>query len=192
MANVDRPDGLKFVRMRTGGDPVIERLYISSASTNIFRGDPIVYDSSGNAAGTAADAEIADVNSPFVSHVVVDIDAVANTTAPTVPTVDYLASGASGYVFAIPVRNAVFEIQEDSVGGNMAVTAISEFCDLTFGAGSTTTGLSGCELDSSDAGTGDNVRILRLVNRPDNALGTNARWEVEFNEQAEAAVGTPV
>ena len=63
------------------------------------------------------------------------------------------------------------------------MTAVGNNADVVVGSGSTTTGSSGMELDSSDVKTATaQLRILQLVQREDNAVGDNANWEVMINE----------
>ena len=79
--------------------------------------------------------------------------------------------------------NTIFSIQEDSVGNNLAAADIGENADIVVGTGSTVTGLSGMELDSSDHKTGTaQLRILRLDPVPGNDVGTNAKYLVVINE----------
>ena len=62
-------------------------------------------------------------------------------------------------------------------------------------AGSTATGQSGAELDSSDAKTAAaQMRILGLSTKPGNVVGANAVWEVMINEheyKSTTGTGTP-
>jgi len=51
--------------------------------------------------------------------------------------------------------------------------------DITVGTGSTSTGKSAMELDSSDTATAlGQCKLLGVVDREDNALGTNCKWHV--------------
>jgi hypothetical protein len=54
--------------------------------------------------------------------------------------------------------------------------------------GVTATGISGVMLDSSTAPSGDSsggtLLILGLAQRPDNAVGTNAKWLVRISESS--------
>ena len=80
--------------------------------------------------------------------------------------------------------DVVYEIQEDSVGGDLAATAVGNNFDTVYAAGNTTTGRSAVELDSSDT-TGTStaqLRLLGLVQKPGNVIGTNAKWRVVINE----------
>jgi hypothetical protein len=79
--------------------------------------------------------------------------------------------------------NTIFSIQEDSVGGALTAAEVGENADITVGTGSTVTGLSGMELDSSDHKTATaQLRILRLDPTPGNEVGTNAKYLVVINE----------
>jgi hypothetical protein len=92
--------------------------------------------------------------------------------------------------------NVLFEVQEDSDGGALAATAAGGTATLTgFTSGSTATGLSAIEIDSSGlsetSDTDDDVRIIQMVQRPDNEVGANAKWLVRLNvhQYVNAAVG---
>jgi hypothetical protein len=89
------------------------------------------------------------------------------------------------YVAVIDDPSVVFEIQEDSVGGALTAANVGDNGNVVVGAGSTLTGASGMQLQSSDviANTiaAHQLRILGLVNRVDNALGVNAKWRVKIN-----------
>ena len=86
----------------------------------------------------------------------------------------------------------IFDIQEDSVSSNIAKTDVGEFCNIIVAAGSTATGISKMELDSSNARTGDQCRIIGLAPYVNNEIGTNAIWRVTINESNFYAVGTAV
>lgn len=108
----------------------------------------------------------------------------------------YRANSTSRYVYVADDPNLLFEVQEDSDGGALAATAAGGTAQLIgFTSGSTVTGLSAIEIDSSNlsetSDTDDDVRIIRLSQRQDNAVGTNAVWEVRLNnhQHVNASVG---
>jgi uncharacterized protein YcfJ len=77
-------------------------------------------------------------------------------------------------------------IQEDSVGGAIAAaTGGMANGNLVAGAGSTTTGMSGWQLQSSGVSSSANptfqLRILSTLRGPDNAIGVNCKWVVRLN-----------
>lgn len=87
----------------------------------------------------------------------------------------------------------IFEMQEDSVGNNMDADMVGLATDIVVGAGNTRTGWSGMELDSSDTATAaGQVRIMGLARKPDNEVGTNAKWLVRINEHHVDAFTTDI
>jgi len=80
----------------------------------------------------------------------------------------------------------IFEIQEDSDGGNVAAASVGLNANIVATAGSTTTEMSGHVLDSSSVNTTAtlNLRILRLAKRPGNIIGNYAVWEVLLNNHS--------
>jgi hypothetical protein len=75
----------------------------------------------------------------------------------------------------------LFEVQED---GAIALASIGLNCNLITAVGSTFTGMSGWELDSSQVSTKNtyDVQVVRGVDRADNLLAsTNARYLVRLN-----------
>lgn len=81
-------------------------------------------------------------------------------------------------------QNALLEIQEDAVGGAIALVDIGENADIVVAAGSTATGMSGMQLDSSTHTTSSaQLRMINFVNRPDNTpASANAKLLVKINE----------
>lgn len=98
----------------------------------------------------------------------------------------YRQASIANYILVSDEPNYLFEIQEDSVGGAIAA-ATGGFANgnLVSGAGSTVTGFSGWQLQSSSVSSSANttyqVRLLGLVRGPDNAIGVNAKWVVRLN-----------
>lgn len=94
------------------------------------------------------------------------------------------AASTNRIALVVDAPDVVFEIQEDSDGGALAATAVGNNFDTVYTAGSTTTGRSAVELDSSDtSGTSTaQLRLLGLSKKPGNAIGTNAVWDVVINE----------
>jgi len=176
MANVDRPNGAMPIRNLDGSPyngQYREYPVDSSNSTAVFVGDFIMRQADGNVApATAGSTQIIGV-------------CVGVAPDPTNLERRYLPASTAGTVYVADAPDLIFEIQEDSVGSNLAATDIGANADFTAGTGSTTTGQSAHELDSSTVTTGTaNLRILRLMNQEDNAVGANARWEVLINEHA--------
>jgi hypothetical protein len=63
--------------------------------------------------------------------------------------------------------------------------------DVVVGSGSTTTGLSAMELDSSDIGTGaaKNLKLIGIYDTPGNALGNFCQVVVKINEHLYGSAG---
>jgi hypothetical protein len=98
------------------------------------------------------------------------------------------AASTQSYVLVADDPDLLFEVQEDSVGGNLVMGAGGRNADLVSGTGNAATGYSGWMLDSSTINTTNTLqmRIMRPVERPDNDLATsptatNAKWLVSIN-----------
>lgn len=185
MANADAPFGLRPVRYLSGApyNGAANKYYVpSSDSTAIYVGGLVKLAGSADADGVAS-----------VTGNVATGNAVLGVVVAVVPdTADslvYRAASTTRYVMVADDPNLVFEIQEDSGGAAMAAANVGNTADITgFTGGSTTTGLSSLEIDSSTAtasgdGTED-VLIVGLVQSPDNAIGTNANWLVRLNNHS--------
>lgn len=191
MANADAPFGLRPVSTLTGGDwkGKVETVALLAAdSTATFVGDPVKLTGTATADGlypSVAQCATGENIDYVIVGFVPDFDTESLST-------NYRPASTLTLARAVPVKDIIFEIQEDSVGGAIAITAVGEACDITVGSGNTTTGISGVELDSSNAGTGDQLVILGLGRDVNNEIGTNAVWRVRVNETNFAAAGTPV
>lgn len=195
MANSDTPMGLRPIKhldgspYNGGGNPY----FLATGETNnIFIGDPVELAGSANTAsvtvpgygtfppGTLPTVKLATTGA---THDLIGC-AVSFSADPTALQNQYRLASTARVVFVEDDPFVIYEIQEDSDGGSIAATDVGRNCDIIDnGSGSTITGLSTWELDSGTAATGATlqVRILRLVNRDDNAIGTNAKWEVLIN-----------
>ena len=182
MANVDSPFGFKPIE-HLNGNPWNgkTRVYYIPATdgTAVFKGDPVKSAGSADATGkfpTVAQAAAGDL----IRGVVVgfaDQPYVAFDT--TNQFRNYRPASTAMYVFVVDDPDVIFEIQEDSVGNSIAVTMVGLNTDIVVGSGSTASGISGVELDSSDTATAlGQCKMLGLIDRPDNELGNNAKWKV--------------
>lgn len=192
MANADTPRGLRPVRYLSGApyNGAANKYHVASGdSTVAYIGALVKLTGGADADGIATVTPNVSTGNPVVG-VIVGI--VPDTASSTV----YGAGSTTRYVLVADDPNLVFEAQEDSTGGALAATAAGATCTLTgFTSGSTTTGYSAVEIDSSElsetSDTDDDVRIIGLVQRADNAIGTNAKWLVRLNvhQYVNAAVG---
>lgn len=202
MANLDNPHGFKLLRRLGGGPPPSVTRYRKEASVILGLGDPVVHAGTASTAGTN--------NAPETGIPLVTRAAAASGTITGVAVhfeLDtagleranqtlHMAAADTGMVYVIDDPLAVFQIQEDSVGNDLAVTDVGEGVDIVIGNANTNTGMSICEIDSSTSaaqiGNADQLRVMALVYSPDNALGANAEWEVMINEHTYAGVGTMI
>jgi hypothetical protein len=187
MANLNAPFGLKPVGYFNGtpwnGKYNVYYAPVGNA-TAIFRGDLVTMDGTGSADGLYPGVKQTAAADITIVGVAIGFGTTPNFMAdPTNLTRMYRPTSTAMYVAVVDDPNVIFEIQEDSDGGAIAVTAIGNNADVVATAGSTTTGTSAMVLDSSDVvTTAQQLRILRLVNRPDNVLGNYAKWHVLINE----------
>lgn len=161
MANVDAPHGLRPA-YRLGGGPMIVNYYSKDVGANaVFLGDLVKLSNDGNVDPSVA----ADTNNIGVSA----------------------AYSATAVAESIPVwddPDIVFELQDDGAGTVSARTHVGNCADIVkTHAGSTTTLLSGTELDiSTVATTEQTLKIIGIHPAGDNAFGSYARLLVVINE----------
>lgn len=181
MANADRPRGARPIGTLDGSPynaSIRTRPVDSSNATAIFIGDFIKLEDDGNVAPAAAGDTLLGV------CVGVEVDAsVSETEHP-----GYLPASTAGNILVCEGPDVLYEIQEDSAGGAMSKSNIGSNGDIVAGTGSTVTGQSGHELDSSDVIAKDGtpasaqLRVIGFVDREDNEVGNNAKWIVLINE----------
>lgn len=190
MANNNAPFGLKPLNLNgTTWSGQGKLIYIpTSQATSIFIGDPLIPLGSTDAFGVPAwglatagathiigGSFLGPANGPAGSGV---------TLLQSNPI--YNVGGTAGYGFLCDDPDVMWSIQEDSNGGAIAVAnAGYSNGNLVAGSGgSTATGLSSWQLQSSSVGSGNatyQVKVLGLTRGPDNAVGNYARWNVMIN-----------
>lgn len=197
MANSDTPFGLRPVAHRDG------RPYTGSGnwywlpstdSTDMFVGDPVTIAGSANTAvvsvpgvGEKQPGTLPSVvkSTAGTTNLITGV-IVAFAADPTGLETLYRAASTNRACFVADDMDLLFEVQEDSVGGALAATNVGQNVTPIYGSGSTTTGQSGCEIDSSTAATtqGLQLRIEKLADRTDNEIGDNAKWLVSINQHS--------
>jgi hypothetical protein len=200
MANVDTPFGLKPVRHRMGVpiSATIHPYYVSGDyATALFIGDPVIKVAGGSntaavsapgagafAIGTLPSIEKATAgDGNKITGVIVGFAA-----DPDNLTLKHNPASNERIAYVCDDPFVVFEIQAD---GAIAAASVGLNAVLIYThAGSTTTGLSGVELDTtSDAPAADatnQLLILRAVNREDvDTTLTHAKVEVLINQHTE-------
>ena len=183
MANVDSPFGFRPVR-HANGMPYNGSFNLYSTATGdataIFIGDPVILSGT---AQTINGAIYADVDQAATGDVVrgVVIGVLPQTDASTT----YRAASTQRLLMVADAEDLLFEIQEVSGGTALAANDIGLNANFVVGSGSTTTGMSGVELNNATEATTNtlDVKIVGFVNRPDNEVGEHAKWLVQLNRR---------
>lgn len=177
MANVNRANGARPVK-HISGAPYNGQVNVYECNTGnaVFIGDFVKSGGTASAAGvpTAVIAAAGDTLRGVVVGVVPE----------TADSLIYRASGTTRQLLVCDDPDVVFEIQADNGGAVLALIDIGENADILVTGGSTSTGQSATELDSSThVTTTAQLRILGFVQRPDNEVAANyARVLVKINE----------
>lgn len=184
MANTSAPRGLVPARHQSGShyNAAINKYYVpSSDSTAIFIGDPVIVNGSADADGVPGAIRATAAGGNYITGVCVGVYPESRDS------LNYRAASTARYIMVMDDPEAEFEIQEDAVGGALAAADIGLNADLVAGTGSTSTGLSAFQLDTSTKATTATLqlKILGIVQRVDNAFATagdaNAKVRVKIN-----------
>lgn len=201
MPNANRVNGFRPVKSGTGAPYNGQaNLYFipSTDGTATFIGDLVKLAGSASADGypTVAQSAANDVSVGVVVGFLpenVTPGSIGNGRTPNLDTPYYRLASTNRYVLVADDPGIIMEAQEDAVGGALAVTNIGQNVQVVVGAGSTVTGASGMQVDSSTAATTSTheLRLVGFVNRPDNEIGNaNAKVHVAFNKHQYGSVGT--
>lgn len=174
MANVDSPFG--FVPSRhMSGSPIRTNKYTitSGLAENIFNGDLVIL---------TADGVITPHTAGEENNIGVFAGVSYTASDGSYKFSEYWPSGTTGtniiaYVYDDPY--IVYKVQSD---GSPAQTDIGSNAEVVADAGSTTTGQSGFQLNSSMASGTRTCKLIGLYESPENAFGANAVMEVLINE----------
>lgn len=190
MANVDRPNGLRPVGTlgAANWNGKVNMYVVESANdTAIFVGDLVKLNGTSGEAGEFSygmDVE----GMPEVIQAAAG-DKAIGVVVGFMPNQDNLMqkhcpSETRRVALVSDDPNTVYEIQEVSGGTALTSAAVGLNANVVVGAGNTTTGNSGMELDNASESTdaGLNVTILGLSKRPDNAIGEHAKWLVKITD----------
>jgi hypothetical protein len=174
MANVDSPFG--FVPSRhMSGSPIRTNKYTitSGLAENIFNGDLVIL---------TTDGVITPHTATETNNLGVFAGVSYTASDGSYKFSEYWPSGTTGtniiaYVYDDPY--IVYKVQSD---GSPAQTDLGACADVVADAGSTTTGQSGFQLNSSMGSGTASCKIIGLYESPENAFGANAVVEVLINE----------
>lgn len=179
MANVDRPNGFRFVKTLSGSfEPVVRSVGVADGA-DIFVGDALQL-SSGLAQKMAVEGACLGVAVGFGKKNTMSQENSGPFNPDALMTIFYddSANTHTDWVcYYIPAEDAIFAAQTDAA----ATLVVGEAQDLIDGGGDTTTGLSQMEIDA-DALTNDgDVVVVEIPNRVDNDVTlANAEYWVKF------------
>lgn len=181
MANVDTPFGLKPVRLLSGSPYTGATMLFSTATgdaTAIFVGDPVKMSGT---ASTIDGVTYADVDQAASGDVIVGV--VTSVLPETRDSLTYRAASTARVVAVATDPDLIYEIQEVSGGTALTAAAIGLNADFVVAAGSTTTGLSGVELNNATEATTNtlDLQIVGISSRTGNDVGQHAKWLVRIN-----------
>jgi hypothetical protein len=186
MANRDAPFGLRPVRHLNGNpwNGKVRHVYVpASDNTAIFIGDPVTHvgDSNDNEIFGNAPGTLLEVTRSTVGDAQPITGVVVGVVPVTADSLKYRAASTERVLMIVDDPSVVFEIQSDTTGlaaDSMGLDAVL----IATHAGDTNTGLSGMELDTTSdvpaADSSNQLRILSLAKKQDNALGAWAVAEV--------------
>lgn len=197
MANVSRINGLRPIGHTNGSNwnGKVTKYWIAAADgTATFVGDLVKLSGTANADGTLMSVvQAAAGNTPVGVVVGFEPNPDSLTQVHRTASQNIASQDAGRWVYVADDADLVCEVQEDAVGGALAITNVGQNADVIVGSGSATTGQSGMQLDSSTANTTSTLvlRILGFMSRPDNEVGVaNAKMKVAFNVHQYGSVGT--
>lgn len=184
MANVSRVNGFRPLRYNGGAEWSGQmNLYQIPASdaTATFKGDVVRVDGTASLDGFATVKQhAAGVATGFVGVVT------GFAVNPLNLNIDgsYRLASTLRYVYVADDPNLLFEVQANGVMGQVDV---GQNIDIVVGAGSTTTGFSGMQIDTATKNTTATLpfKIVGFSSRPDNDIAsTNAKWIVAANNHS--------
>jgi hypothetical protein len=114
----------------------------------------------------------------------IEVSATPGTTLYSGVSLNYGPASTATEHLVIISPDAVFEAQDDDATTGLVAADAGLNANLILGAGSATTQISGHEIDQSTADVTNSldVKLLGLLNVPDNAYGAHARFEITFNK----------
>lgn len=185
----DTPFGLRPVQHLDGSPwngKVTMYLCPAADGTAIFVGDPV---KSGGTAG-AAGVTVYGIDCEGIATVAAAAagDTLRGVVVGFLPLQSNLetlhrAASTNRIALVCDAPDVVYEVQEDSDASSLAAADMGENADIVYAAGSTVTGRSAVEIDSSShVATTAQLRILGLYKRVNNKFETNAKYLVMINE----------
>lgn len=190
MPNRNAPSGMKVVRHAGGGEQNrLSRHHIASGlASNIYRGDAVI------PVNTSKNINVATAGVLLlgVFDGVQYVDSSGDVQfRPRWATGTVLKTGTVSDCWVYDDPDTLFEIQ---VATAFVLADIGAFADVTFAtAGDNSSGTSGMQLDITSLSTSAaQLLMVDLVERVDNAFGTNAKVLVQINEHYRRGVMTGI
>jgi hypothetical protein len=188
MANTSRVNGLRPVKHQNGSPyngQVTEYFIPSGNAVATFVGDLVTADGTGDTVAAGGKGKgVQSVVQAAAGQAVLGVIVGFATDPTALNSPQYRTASTGRYVLVADQPDLIFEVQEDAVGGALAVADVGLNADFVVGAGSTTTGASGVQLDSSTKAITATLplRIVGFVQREDNEVGSaNAKVLVKIN-----------
>lgn len=161
------------------------------ASVILAVGDPVVGTGTGETATgipLITRAQGSEGTPSQITGVVVGIDPIRSDLSKT-----YMAAADQGYVHVCVGTNVLYAIQEDAVGGNIALTALLAGADIVVTNADTDRGLSQVMIDSSTAGTDAQLQLISILQNEDELTNIGSGYQnfvVRINENTFQAATT--
>lgn len=190
MANIAKVNGFRPSQYLSGAkwNGQVRTYYVPAAdATALFAGDLVK-------AGGSADANgVQSVTQATAAAAVIGVVVGVLPDFSNLNAVPYRLASTARYVLVADDPALLFEAQEDGVGSALDMVDVGLNVDFVVGAGSTTTGQSGMQIDSSTVAATATLplKLIRPVQRVDNELvaagQANTRWMVKINNHQLAA-----
>lgn len=190
MANANTPRGIIPYAYRSGApyNGAVRTYYVPVGNaTALYLGDPVILitnNSDGNGVQAVQIATAGGTNTTLTYAILgCYMGRVSNAGTKTIPLLQsnnvYLPAATAAYIAVADDPTLLYWVQED---GAMVAGASGRNAPLVAGTGSTYTGYSGWQLQSSNLSTSAyQMRIVELLQSSDNAVGTNAKWLTYIN-----------
>lgn len=174
MANVNSPFGFRPLMRTLSGAPgsCLAAHKLVGYGTALFIGDVVTHAAAGTKNTPAIDAAITPGTTPVAG----------------INLIYGAASTATDHVIVSAGMGAVFVVQGDGTGSFLLASTMSKNANIALTAGNATTKYSKHSLSETSLATTNtlDLRVRKLWESPDNALGQYARVEVTFNNSVDA------
>lgn len=194
MANVDRPNGAIPVGTLSGSpwQASVQAFTLDGSHSAIYTGDLVQMTADGYldvyAAGETGFIGVCVGVLPSPAETILGKmgDHFLSASHPTLAgaAAKYSAANATDTILVCTAPDVILEMQEDGDTDPLELADVGSNIEIINGGGSSTTGLSGMELDSSSHATTNTLplRLLGLAQRPDNEYVSggqaHTRWLV--------------